>query len=137
MEENHHIGTIDTLMIMRAIQERGYRNLEQRIKNHIFKKTIHDMDIKYYPFRIVHRCTEDGSELSNWVFGMIRNTEHQLFLSKNTGNYNHRFHHNGRVIDHCTTWKPILANAYAIDVTATFYDKEVLLTTCKKMQPKL
>ena len=132
-ENNKHIGPIDTLMLKRSIEEKGYLTIAQQIENHQFEKSFvleknHPRNvIQYYPFLITHFIAKhDGSELSNTIFHRLYRTEVQEVAIRLN---NEAAQMDRNSIDECTTW-----DSGNVKATARFHNKAALVAALNKLK---
>ena len=135
MENNDHIGCIDTLMLFRSILNQGYKTIQQDIKDHPFNVsqwsniTPHRYITRLNPYCITHRCKEnDDSALSDQVFDRI----YKKVSAQITIEIKNPFNSHSNAIDHCTIWEPI-TNSTDVYAIATFYHKAALVKTLKRL----
>jgi len=140
---NHRIGTIDMLMLARAVAQKGYSTVEQEINAHEFlRDAVYESMPPQYgkepePFCIHNRCTKnDGTELSDNAFHMINKTVVQEMKLEVENPLNKAHHRN--YIDECTTWAEVKedskVNSKVVDLTASFYDKAAALTALRSLR---
>ena len=130
---NNNIGTIDTLMIARAVLEREYTTIKREIGHHQFivEREINNRNVRAInPYRITHYCSrDDDSALGDQVFDRIDkiNAQQMTLEIKNT------FNQKPNALDECTRWKKT-ENSDKVLVIAAFCDKKSLIVALKTLR---